>query len=68
MLENLMHSLPTHRHPELRKQMELLDRAIEGHYAFAEDRELARIADPQGLGGSVGVQAVIEEQDRGREA
>jgi uncharacterized membrane protein len=68
MLENLMHSLPTHRHPELRKQMELLDRAIEGHYAFAEDRALARIADPQGLGGSVGVQAVIEERDRGREA
>jgi uncharacterized membrane protein len=68
MLENLMHGLPTHRHPELRKQMELLDRAIEGHYAFAEDRDLARIADPQGLGGSVGVQAVIEERDRGREA
>jgi uncharacterized membrane protein len=68
MLENLMHSLPTHRHPELRKQMELLDRAIEGHYAFAEDRALARIGDPQGLGGSVGVQAVFEEQDKGREA
>jgi uncharacterized membrane protein len=60
MLENLMHALPTHRHPELRKQLELLDRAIEGHYAFAEDRALARIADPQGLGGAVGVQAAIE--------
>ncbi len=57
MLENLMHTLPTHRHPELRKQLELLDRTIEGHYTFAEDRALARIADPQGLGGSVGVQA-----------
>jgi uncharacterized membrane protein len=60
MLENLMHTLPTHRHPELRKQLELLDRAIEGHYAFAEDRALARIPDPQGLGGAVGVQAAIE--------
>jgi uncharacterized membrane protein len=59
MLENLMHTLPPHRHAELRKQLELLDRAIEGHYAFAEDRALARIPDPQGLGGSVGVQAAI---------
>jgi uncharacterized membrane protein len=63
MLENLMHTLPTHRHPELRKQLELLDRAIEGHYAFAEDRALARIPDPQGLGGAVGVQAAIEAPD-----
>jgi uncharacterized membrane protein len=68
MLENLMHSLPTHRHPELRKQIELLDRAIEGHYAFAEDRALARLADPQGLGGSVGVQPAIEAQNRVRGA
>jgi len=60
MLENLMQTLPSHRHPELRKQLDLLDRAIEGHYAFAEDRALARIADPQGLGGSLGVQAAIE--------
>lgn len=60
MLENLMHTLPTHRHSELRKQLELLDREIEAHYTFAEDRALARIADPQGLGGSVGVQAAIE--------
>jgi uncharacterized membrane protein len=60
MLENLMHTLPSHRHPELRKQLELLDRAIEGHYTFAEDRALARVADPQGLGGSLGVQAANE--------
>jgi len=44
----------------LRKQLDLLDRTIEGHYTFAEDRALARIADPQGLGGAVGVQAAIE--------
>jgi uncharacterized membrane protein len=59
MLDNLMHTLPPHRHAELRKQLELMDRAIEGHYTFAEDRALARIPDPQGLGGSVGVQAAI---------
>jgi uncharacterized membrane protein len=60
MLDNLMHTLPPHRHAELRKQLDLLDRSIEEHYTFAEDRALARIPDPQGLGGSVGVQAAIE--------
>jgi uncharacterized membrane protein len=60
MLENLMQTLPPHRHSELHKQLELLDRAIDGHYSFPEDRALARIADPQGLGGAVGVQAAIE--------
>ena len=69
MLENLIQTLPPNRHPELRKQLELLDREIEEHYTFAEDRTLARIADPQGLGGSVGVQAASEKpnaEDGGR--
>lgn len=30
MLENLVQTLPPHRHAELRKQLELLDRTIEG--------------------------------------
>ncbi len=67
MLENLMHTLPPHRHSELQKQMEYLDREIEAHYNLPEDRALARIADSQGLGGSVGVQAAAgaqEEEDR----
>ena len=51
MLENLMQTLPPHRHAELRQQLELLDRTVEGHYEFPEDRALAHIADPQGLGG-----------------
>jgi len=51
MLENLMDTLPQFRHAELRQQLDLLDREIEGHYQFAEDRTLARIPDPQGLGG-----------------
>ena len=62
MLENLMQTLPPHRHLELRKQLAFLDRAIEENYALAEDRVLARIGDPQGLGGSLGVQAAIEAQ------
>ena len=63
MLENLTQTLPSHRHSELRKQLQFLDQAIEEHYTFAEDRALARIADPQGLGGSVGVKAAIETPD-----
>lgn len=60
MLENLLHSLPPHRHVELRLQLELLDRTIEGRYTLPEDLALARIPDPQGLGGSLGVQRGIE--------
>jgi len=66
MLENLIQSLPQHRHPELRKQLELLDKEVDSHYALADDRALARIPDPQGLGGSVGVQAAIGSQNGGR--
>lgn len=62
MLENLVQTLPPHRHAELRRQLELLDRTIEEHYAFAEDRALALIPDSQGLGGSLGVQAAINVQ------
>ncbi len=62
MLENLMGTLPQYRHAELRQQLDLLDREIEGQYRFAEDRALARIPDPQGLGGSVGMQAANETQ------
>ena len=60
MLENLMQTLPPHRHAELRQQIELLERTIDGHYEFPEDRALARIPDPQGLGGSLGVERVSE--------
>ncbi len=52
MAENLMQTLPEHRHAALRAELDLLDRAIEAHYAFPEDIALARIADSQGLGGS----------------
>ena len=55
MLENLIETLPPHRHAELRQQLELLDRTVDGSYAFPEDRALARIPDPQGMGGSLGI-------------
>ena len=55
MLENLMQTLPVHRHAELRQQLALLDRAVEASYTVPEDLALARIADSQGLGGALGV-------------
>ena len=51
MLDSLMQTLPPHRHAELRQQLEVLDRSIEQHYTFPEDRAIARVPDPQGLGG-----------------
>ena len=57
MLENLVQTLPRYLHAELRRQLELLDRTVEGKYSFPEDKALARIPDSQGLG----VQAAIEE-------
>ena len=61
MLENLAETLPSHRHAELRQQLDLLDRTIDGHYEFPEDRALAHIPDPQGLGGALGVQPASEQ-------
>lgn len=57
MLENLTLTLPHHRHPELQLQLALLDQAIDAHYRFEADRELAKIADSQGLGGALGIDA-----------
>jgi len=60
MLENLMQTLPLHRHAELRQQLDLLDRTVEVRFEFPEDRALARIPDPQGMGGSLGVERMSE--------
>jgi uncharacterized membrane protein len=54
MLEDLTVSLPAHRHAALRREMELLDRTLPGLYPLPEDLALARVPDPQGLGGSSG--------------
>lgn len=58
MLENLMNTLPPHRHGELTLQLELLDRTLEDHYSFPEDLAIARVPDSQGLGGAVGARAM----------
>jgi hypothetical protein len=60
MLENLIQTLPPHRHAELRRQLELLDRTIEGDYSFPEDIAIARTPDSQGLGGTLGLQAALK--------
>ena len=52
MIENLAQSLPEYRHPALRTEMDLLDRALENLYNLPEDLALARVPDTQGLGGA----------------
>ena len=50
VVESLTQNLPEHRHPALREELDLLDRAMAGHHLFPEDLALARIPDSQGLG------------------
>jgi uncharacterized membrane protein len=64
MIENLIKSLPASRHPALRKQLDLLERTLPGHYHLPEDLALARVADSQGLGGASG--EPLEPGRRGR--
>jgi len=52
MIENLLESLPENRRPALRRELDLLDRALPKLHEFPEDLDLARKADFQGLGGS----------------
>jgi uncharacterized membrane protein len=54
MLENLVRSLPPHRHPALRQQIDMLDQVLPGLYPLEGDLALARIPDSQGLGGRTG--------------
>jgi hypothetical protein len=64
MLENLIKTLPDFRHAELRQQLKLLDHEIDLHYKSDADRELAKIADSQGLGGSLGVEPAFRTTTR----
>ena len=52
MLEDLRRTLPERRRAALQAELDLLNRAIDSHFPFPEDRLLAQIPDPQGLGGS----------------
>ena len=54
MIENLVLTLPEHRHPALQQELSLLDREIEKHFLYPEELALARVADLQGLGGRSG--------------
>lgn len=54
MIENLVQTLPEHRHAALLQQLSLLDREIEREFPHKEDLALARIGDAQGLGGHSG--------------
>src|SRR5262249_47912848 len=56
MIENLIQTLPKHRHPVLQNELDLLDREIERQFVNPEDRALARLGDSQGLGGASGAE------------
>jgi len=52
MAVNLIETLPEHRHPALREELDLLERAVAQQHTFPEDLALASIPDSQGLGGA----------------
>jgi uncharacterized membrane protein len=54
MLDNLIASLPPHRHRPLDEERSRLDRMLGALYPIPEDLALARVPDSQGLGGSSG--------------
>jgi uncharacterized membrane protein len=54
MIETLVETLPASRHAALRYQLDLLDRTLTGLHKLPEDLALARVPDPQGLGGRSG--------------
>jgi uncharacterized membrane protein len=52
MIENLICTLPEHRHAALQAQLALLDHAIKAVYTIPEELALALATDSQGLGGT----------------
>jgi len=63
MVENLAQTLPEHRRPALRNELDLLDRALEKLYTLPEDLALARVPDTQGLGGASDREAAMARLD-----
>jgi uncharacterized membrane protein len=49
MIENLISTLPAHRHSALCIELDLLNRTVEQHYTLPEDLALAHVSDTQGL-------------------
>ena len=54
MLDNLIVTLPDERAAPLRQELKLLNRSTERFFPEPEDRALADISDPQGVGGKRG--------------
>ncbi|WP_321896321.1 DUF2254 domain-containing protein [Paraburkholderia heleia] len=52
MIDNLTMTLPVSHHAALRRELDLLDAAIECEKILKEDALLARVGDTQGIGGS----------------
>jgi uncharacterized membrane protein len=52
MLEYLIESLPAPRAPALRKELQLLDKAVKREFQDAADLERVTTGDRQGVGGS----------------
>jgi uncharacterized membrane protein len=71
MIENLIQTLPQHRHPALLQELSLLDREIEKNFIYPEDVALARVGDTQGLGvhpekkAAVGLASKLRGTDNG---
>jgi uncharacterized membrane protein len=54
MIENLVQTLASYRHPALIQELNLLDWEIDRNFRYDEEKVLARVPDAQGLGGSSG--------------
>jgi uncharacterized membrane protein len=52
MLDNLVATLPAHRHAALLEERQRLESMLESLYVIPGDLALARVPDSQGLGGS----------------
>lgn len=53
MLLDLMHELPQYRAPALQREIDILNGTLDRSFVLAADRELAGVADFQGLGGRI---------------
>jgi uncharacterized membrane protein len=58
MFDNLVASLPAHRHAAIEAERQSLDQALPALYVIPADLALARVPDSQGLGGSAAADKV----------
>lgn len=55
MIQNLLQTLPAHRHAALHQELSILDGDVDSYFSHPEERALARIGNSQGLGGHSGM-------------